>query len=137
MPLDLKHHKHIMNSMKLVLGLRFVKWKNTSNDAVTLQRQSQFTPKMKANTVPHLLSFLLWIDYQSQGKEIICGVPQGSILGPWCYLIYSNDLPSRTTYKVILYADDTILLVSNRSIDVVSQQLSQAADSCYQMLAHK
>ena len=26
------------------------------------QRQSQFTPKMKANAVPHLLSSLVWID---------------------------------------------------------------------------
>ena len=30
--------------------------KKTPNDAVTPQRQSQFTPKMKANAVPHLLS---------------------------------------------------------------------------------
>ena len=33
--------------------------KKDSNDAVTPQRQSQFTPKMKANTVPHLLSSLV------------------------------------------------------------------------------
>ena len=75
-------------------------------------------------------------DDQSERKEINCGVPQGSILGPWCYLIYSNDMPSCTTCKVILYADDTILLVSNRSIEVVSQDLSQAADSCYHWLTN-
>ena len=32
---------------------------DTTNDAVTPQRQSQFTPKMKANAVPHLLSSLV------------------------------------------------------------------------------
>ena len=33
--------------------------KKNPNDAVTLQRQSQFTPKMKANAVPRLLSSLV------------------------------------------------------------------------------
>ena len=52
----------IMNSMKLVIPLHFISWKKTPNDAVTPQRQSQFTPKMKANAVPRLLSSLVWID---------------------------------------------------------------------------
>ena len=33
--------------------------KKTPNGAVTPQRQSQFTPKMKANAVPRLLSSLV------------------------------------------------------------------------------
>ena len=45
-----------MNSMRLVIPLHFVSWKKTSNDAVTPQCQSQFTPKMKANAEPPLLS---------------------------------------------------------------------------------
>ena len=40
--------------------------KKTTNDAVTLQRQSQFTPKMKANAVPRLLSSLVWIDQYNE-----------------------------------------------------------------------
>ena len=51
-----------VNSMKLVIPLHFISWKKTPNDAVTPQSQSQFTPKMKANTVPRLLSSLVWID---------------------------------------------------------------------------
>ena len=49
----------IMNSMKLVIPLHFISWKKTPNDAVAPQRQSQFTPKMKANAVPRLLSSLV------------------------------------------------------------------------------
>ena len=45
-----------MNSMKLVIPLQENK---TLNNAVTPQRQSQFTPKMKANAVPRLLSSLV------------------------------------------------------------------------------
>ena len=44
------------------LSFRYVLFhkKKTPNDAVTPQRQSQFTPKMKANTEPRLLSSLVW-----------------------------------------------------------------------------
>ena len=49
----------VMNSMKLVIPLDFISRKKTPNDAVTPQRQGQFTPKMKANAVPHLLSSLV------------------------------------------------------------------------------
>ena len=48
-----------MNSMKLIIPLHLISWKKTSNNAVTWQRQSQFTPKMKANAVPRFLSSLV------------------------------------------------------------------------------
>ena len=50
----------LINSVKLVIPLHLEK--KTPNDTVTPQRQSQFTPKMKANAVQHLLSSLVWID---------------------------------------------------------------------------
>ena len=54
------------NSKQLVIRLRFISWKKTPNNAVTPQRQSQFTPKMKANAVPRLLSSLMWIDQYNE-----------------------------------------------------------------------
>ena len=44
--------------------ITWIPW--TPNDAVTPQRQSQFTPKMKANAVSRLLSSLVWIDHYNQ-----------------------------------------------------------------------
>ena len=71
--------------------------------------------------------------HSSPPKQIIAGVPQGSILGPWFYLLYSNDIPSCLSsddIKMLLYADDTILLCSDKDPNIVSDKLSKALSNC-------
>ena len=47
-----------------------------------------------------------------------CGVPQGSVLGPLFCIVYANDLPNSINHaKTILFADDTTVYTSNKSID--------------------
>lgn len=55
-------------------------------------------------------------DGESGYLPVSAGVPQGSILGPLLFLVYINDLPlAAFSDSVVLYADDTSLVVSHKN----------------------
>ena len=50
-------------------------------------------------------------DTESPRQERICGIPQGSTLGPLLYSLYINDLPNCSeSLSFRIFADDTNLL---------------------------
>ena len=72
--------------------------------------------------------------FKSEELAIKAGVPQGSILGPWFYLLFSNDMPScidSNKTKMILYADDTILLSSGKDLNEVKDAITSALYKCH------
>ena len=54
-----------------------------------------------------------------------CGVPQGSILRPLVHIliIYVSDMEAAVSCRLILYADDSALLVSGTSVSVIEETL--------------
>ena len=58
--------------------------------------------------------YVLYNSQRSGIRPIECGVPQGSVVGPLLFIIYTNDLPSCLNHsKAILFADDTTLYTSS------------------------
>ena len=64
----------------------------------------------------------------SSWRRVLAGAPQGSILGPFPFLVYINDLPNELKSNAKLFADDTSLftIVKDRqeSADVLNDDLS-------------
>ncbi|KAL9976448.1 hypothetical protein ACROYT_G013751 [Oculina patagonica] len=80
---------------------------------------SRVTLKHRFGIEGHLLSWLM--DYLNQRSQITvvnstqskklkvpCGIPQGSVLGPCLFSLYTNDMPGAVSLGTLyLYADDT------------------------------
>ena len=65
----------------------------------------------------------------SDPRVVPCGVPQGSILGPLLFLLYINDMEAAVSCQLILYADDSALLVSGKDVNKIEQQLGNELSS--------
>ena len=73
-------------------------------------------------------------DVSSETGTVTCGVPQGSILGPLLFLCYVNDMPISVRCKILLYADDSALIISGFDPRKIAEELSKELESCRQWL---
>ena len=70
----------------------------------------------------------------SEFKQVTCGVPQGSLLGPLLFILYVHDIHKPTKLlSFLFYADNTNILYYDKNFDslfnVVNENLLKVCDS--------
>ena len=62
----------------------------------------------------------------SESGDVTIGVPQGSILGPLLFVLYTNDMPRAILHSCInMYADDTEIHYANKELSMVEKRLQE------------
>ena len=66
------------------------------------------------------------IKFRSETRQVECGVPQGSVLGPLLFILYINDLPDAIeNARSIIFADDTTIYISGRNIESIYRTMNR------------
>jgi len=68
-------------------------------------------------------------DNFSPFQPILAGVPQGSILGPTLFNIYTSDIPQSPRTNIALFADDTVIYSESRNPEAISVHLQNHLDT--------
>ena len=71
------------------------------------------------------VQYVTYKSTNSMSLKIPCGVPQGSVLGPLLFILYSNVIPNSLKYsKSILFADDTTVYISGEDVTYLTRCLN-------------
>ena len=65
----------------------------------------------------------------SEKEQLLCGVPQGSILGPLMFLIYINDMAQSVDCDLYLFADDACIVYTGKDIKTIETNLNKNFNS--------
>ena len=65
---------------------------------------------------------------RSQARMAEAGVPQGSLLSPILFNIFTSDIPKSLRTDLALYADDTAIAAKSLAPQLITRRLQEAAD---------
>ena len=67
----------------------------------------------------------------TEWKDISAGVPQGSVLGPILYLLYTADIPNDNNTTLAMFADDTAILSTRNSQLTATDNLQKSINNIF------
>ena len=71
-----------------------------------------------------------YLNETSSFRNVNCGVPQGSILGPLLFLLIFNDIYiALNKARLIKFADDTVIYYADHNFDVIENTLNNELES--------
>ena len=71
--------------------------------------------------------YVVFDGQESDIHGVQCGVPQGSILGPLLFILYTKDICNVSDiFFAIMYTDDTSLVVNGKDLNTLTQLLNTA-----------
>ncbi len=118
--------KHKCLSVYLDLSKAF----DTINHAILLEKLQYYG--IRGRALEWFRSYLVqrrqYVNYMgvnSTTQTIVYGVPQGSVLGPLLFILYSNDIPHAVEHcKSILFADDTTVYLTGENLQTMYGQVN-------------